>query len=83
LPRPDLETMTEYGGDGGVPKSDLQIDRRTGELYLNGSRIVTEKRFSSYERALATIGLVAGVLAAISAVTLTVVEVGRSAAWWI
>lgn len=37
---------------------DLGAHVRTNELYYMGEKVVTEKRFSSFERGLAVVGLV-------------------------
>jgi hypothetical protein len=36
------------------------MDRKTGEIYWDGQRLITEKRFSDFERRLAVIGLIIG-----------------------
>ncbi|BCH25176.1 hypothetical protein MesoLjLb_49610 [Mesorhizobium sp. L-8-3] len=48
---------------------------RDGQIYWDGQKLVTEKRLATYERVLATMG-------AAAAVTVAVVEVGRSIGWW-
>lgn len=74
--KPDLETVTEYG-EGEEPDKwhRLQIDRNTGELYWNDEKLITEKRFSTFERGLAVgapaitaIGVAAAVVQAWAAV---------------
>ncbi|QOF71460.1 hypothetical protein IG197_27585 [Aminobacter sp. SR38] len=51
------------------------VHQSTGDLYWNGQRLETTKRFSTFERGLAAAGLAA-------AWALVVIEFGRSARWW-
>jgi hypothetical protein len=41
----------------------LGVDASTNELFWNGEQLVTEKRFSAFERALAVLGLAVAVIA--------------------
>lgn len=60
-PRPDdwPATVNAVSIDG---MSLFGIDQKTDELFWDGKRLITEKRFSDYERRLAMIGLlIAGI----------------------
>ena len=81
MSKPRLDTIFVQTDSGGL-NHDLSIDLDTHELYWNGDKLVTEKRWSAYERTLATLGLVAGGLASLSAVVMTVIEVGRTCWGW-
>ena len=53
----------------------LGIDERTGRLYWDGHELATVRRLDRPERILAG-------LATAAAVTVALVEVGRSLGWW-
>lgn len=55
----------------------LGVHEKTGELYWDGRKVVVQKPITlgTFERFLAS-------FAAVSAVGLLIVEVGRSAGWW-
>lgn len=57
--------------------SFLGVHKETGELYWDGHKVVVQKPITlgGFERVLAS-------LAAVSALGLLIVEVGRSAGWW-
>lgn len=57
--------------------SFLGVHQKTGELYWDGRKLLVQKPITlgSFERFLAS-------LAAVSAVGLLIVEIGRSAGWW-
>ncbi len=50
-----LETVFSFGSD---EEHELQYDPASGMMYLNGEKLVTEKRWSTTERRLAALGLV-------------------------
>lgn len=62
---PKLETIFSFGQ---TDQHELQYDPIKGMLYLNGDKLVTEKRFSSVERGFAVAGLLLGVVATIASV---------------
>ena len=57
LAKPKLETVFSFGDND---EHELQYASQSGLLYLNGDRLVTEKRFSNFERGLAVAGLIIG-----------------------
>lgn len=75
MTKPKLETIFIYGTDADGEPRQLQYEEATGRLFVNGEAIVTEKRFSNFERWLAgitlfvaTIGVAATVVQAWAAI---------------
>lgn len=63
----DLLEIFEYSQDGSGGQS-LAIDAKTKELYWNGEKLITEKRWGTVERRLAISGLVIALLGVLATV---------------
>lgn len=59
---PDIQAISLEG------LSLVGIHQRTGELYWDGQKLVTEKRFSDFERGLAVAGLLIAFLGVAAAI---------------
>ncbi|MHA6690583.1 hypothetical protein [Devosia sp. A449] len=70
MAKPKLETIFIYGVDDDGEARTLQYEKKSGRLFISGEAIVTEKRFSNFERGLAVTGLVI----AIAGVTASIVQ---------
>jgi hypothetical protein len=63
----DLVEIFEFSHDGKGGQS-LAVDPRTNELYWNGQKLITEKRWGTVERRIAIAGLVIGAIGVAAAV---------------
>lgn len=61
----------------------MGIDPRSGEIYWDGSPIVTEKRLSNVERGLVVAGLAIGATGTAAGVAVAIVEIGRTCCNWV